>query len=34
LLIAIETTDTKFDPIATRKFLEEIGGSDVEEVSA
>ena len=34
LLIAIETSDTKFDPVATRKFLEEIGGSDIEEVSS
>lgn len=34
LLIAIETSDSKYDPVATRKFLEEIGGSDIEEVSA
>ena len=34
LLIAIEAGDSKFDSVATRKFLEEIGGSDIEEVSA
>ncbi|WP_269523533.1 DUF3341 domain-containing protein [Coraliomargarita parva] len=34
LVIAIESRDPKFDPVATRQFLEEIGGSDIEEVSA
>lgn len=34
LIIAIESSDSRFDPVATRKFLEEIGGSDIEEVSA
>ncbi len=34
LIIAIESSDARFDPVATRKFLEEIGGSDIEEVSA
>lgn len=34
LVIAIEAEDDKFDAVATRKFLEEIGGSDIEEVSA
>lgn len=34
LVIAIESRDAKFDPVETRKFLEEIGGTDIEEVSA
>ncbi len=34
LVIAIETRDPKFDSEATRRFLEEIGGTDIEEVSA
>ena len=34
LVIAIENRDAKYDPIATRQFLEEIGGTDIEEVSA
>lgn len=34
LVIAIETRDSKFDLLATRHFLEEIGGTDIEEVSA
>ncbi|MGJ8649801.1 MAG: DUF3341 domain-containing protein [Opitutaceae bacterium] len=34
LVIAIEARDGKFDPVATRQFLEEIGGTDIEEVSA
>lgn len=34
LIIAIESRDAKFDPVATRQFLEEIGGTDIEEVSA
>jgi len=34
LVIAIESRDPKFDSEATRRFLEEIGGSDIEEVSA
>jgi hypothetical protein len=34
LIIAIEARDAKFDPVATRQFLEEIGGTDIEEVSA
>ena len=34
LLIAIDSKDAKFDLLATRKFLEEIGGSDIEEVSS
>ncbi|KRP37866.1 MAG: hypothetical protein ABS34_00775 [Opitutaceae bacterium BACL24 MAG-120322-bin51] len=34
LIIAIEARDSKFDPVATRQFLEEIGGTDIEEVSA
>ncbi|MEO0508742.1 MAG: DUF3341 domain-containing protein [Verrucomicrobiota bacterium] len=34
LIIAIESRDPKFDPVATRQFLEEIGGTDIEEVSA
>ena len=34
LIIAIEARDSKFDLIATRQFLEEIGGTDIEEVSA
>lgn len=33
LVIAIESRDGKYDPVATRKFLEEIGGTDIEEVS-
>jgi len=34
LVIAIESKDPKFDPAETRQFLEEIGGTDIEEVSA
>jgi hypothetical protein len=34
LVIAIESRDSKYDPVATRQFLEEIGGTDIEEVSA
>ncbi len=34
LVIAIESRDPKFDPVATRKFLEDIGGTDIEEVPA
>jgi hypothetical protein len=34
LVIAIESRDAKFDPIATSQFLKEIGGTDVEEVLA
>lgn len=34
LVIAIESRDPKFDAAATRQFLEEIGGTDIEEVSA
>ncbi len=34
LVIAIESRDPKFDSEATRRFLEEIGGTDIEEVSA
>lgn len=34
LAIAIEAKDAQYDPEATRRFLEEIGGSDIEEVSA
>jgi len=34
LVIAIESRDGKYDPVATRRFLEEIGGTDIEEVSA
>jgi hypothetical protein len=34
LLIAIESRDPKFDPDATRQFLESIGGTDIEEVTA
>ncbi len=34
LVIAIEARDGKYDPVATRRFLEEIGGTDIEEVSA
>ncbi len=34
LVIAIEARDAKYDPEATRRFLEEIGGTDIEEVSA
>lgn len=34
LVIAIEARDGKYDAEATRRFLEEIGGTDIEEVSA
>lgn len=34
LVIAIESRDSKYDTVATRQFLEEIGGTDIEEVSA
>ncbi len=34
LVIAIEAIDPKFDAASTRQFLEEIGGTDIEEVSA
>ena len=34
LVIAIEARDSKYDAVATRQFLEEIGGTDIEEVSA
>ena len=34
LVIAIESRDGKYDPVATRQFLEGIGGTDIEEVSA
>jgi hypothetical protein len=34
LVIAIEDRDAKYDPIATRQFLMDIGGTDIEEVSA
>ncbi|ADE53049.1 DUF3341 domain-containing protein [Coraliomargarita akajimensis] len=34
LVIAIESRDPKYDKEATRAFLEEIGGTDIEEVSA
>jgi len=34
LVIAIEARDAQFDIEATRRFLEEIGGTDIEEVSA
>ncbi|MGZ0655337.1 DUF3341 domain-containing protein [Coraliomargarita sp. W4R53] len=34
LVIAIEARDGQYDPVATRQFLEEIGGTDIEEVSA
>ncbi|MEN8661414.1 MAG: DUF3341 domain-containing protein [Lentimonas sp.] len=34
LVIAIEARDSQYDPEATRRFLEEIGGTDIEEVSA
>ena len=34
LVIAIEARDAQYDVIATRQFLEEIGGTDIEEVSA
>ena len=34
LVIAIEARDAKYDAVATRQFLEEIGGTDIEEVSA
>ena len=33
LVIAIESVDSQYDPAATRLFLEEIGGTDIEEVS-
>jgi hypothetical protein len=32
LVIAIESRDNQYDPVETRKFLEEIGGTDIEEV--
>jgi hypothetical protein len=34
LVIAIEARDEQFDAATTRQFLEEIGGTDIEEVSA
>ena len=34
LVIAIESRDAQFDSVATRQFLAEIGGTDIEEVSA
>ncbi len=34
MLIAIETRDPKYDSEATRRFLEAIGGKDIEEISA
>ena len=34
LVIAIEARDAQYDSEATRRFLAEIGGSDIEEVSA
>mgnify|MGYP005745473683 FL=1 len=34
LVIAIESIDGQYDPVVTRQFLEEIGGKDIEEVSA
>ena len=34
LVITIESRDGKYDPVATRQFLEGIGGTDIEEVSA
>ena len=34
LVIAIEARDAQYDEVATRQFLEEIGGTDIEEVSA
>lgn len=34
LIIAIEARDVQYDPVTTRQFLEEIGGTDIEEVSA
>ncbi|PDH29574.1 MAG: hypothetical protein CNE95_04575 [Puniceicoccaceae bacterium MED-G30] len=34
LVIAIESRDPQYDPQATRSFLEEIGGTDIEEVNA
>ncbi|MGJ8638507.1 MAG: DUF3341 domain-containing protein [Opitutaceae bacterium] len=34
LVIAIEARDAQYDAEATRRFLEEIGGTDIEEVSA
>ncbi|TVP81040.1 MAG: DUF3341 domain-containing protein [Puniceicoccaceae bacterium] len=33
-MIAIESTDPKFDLEATRRFLEEIGGSEIQEIEA
>ena len=32
LLIGIEARDAKYDPAATRRFLEELGGYDIEEI--
>jgi hypothetical protein len=34
LVIAIEARDDQYDPEGTRRFLQEIGGTDIEEVSA
>jgi hypothetical protein len=34
LVIAIESRDPQYDPQATRSCLEEIGGTDIEEVNA
>jgi hypothetical protein len=34
LVIAIESRDPQFDPAGTRDFLESIGGTQIEEVSA
>lgn len=34
MVIAIESRDPKFDAQATRQFLESIGGTDIEEVTA
>ncbi len=34
LVIAIESRDPQYDSQATRRFLEEIGGTDIEEVNA
>lgn len=34
LLIVIESRDPRYDPEKTRRFLEEIGGGEIEEVSA
>ena len=33
LVIAIESRDPKFDSDLTRRFLEQIGGKDIEEVT-